>query len=243
MRHAAAGFVGLIASLACQSAMAIATVYLTLTPSDADGNPLGTPVVTFADGLRPTSFPIAPPIFVPTTSNAVYQTRIAPSLALGQTLDLYWTYSAVMSTDGLAVQRSGDGCIRWYSFPRCVPQATGYEMAYVGVTVFSERRVPPGAATSSISDFDGLDFPVWGQPGVGAQVSWSGLVHLQLTGEASEVRTPSSYDLVAFVWVDSNPVAAIPEPATYALMSAGLVMLAGMARRRRAPSQDLRLSR
>jgi PEP-CTERM motif len=62
----------------------------------------------------------------------------------------------------------------------------------------------------------------------------TGVMHLQFTGSPSEISRPTSYSVFGWVWVDSNPISPIPEPATYLLMVSGLILMAVRKQRVRA---------
>lgn len=212
-------------------AHALATATFTLAPSDEQGNPYGLPVVVFADGLKPPVIPFAPPWIVPAPADApVYGFDIAPSLAPGQMLDLYWAYSITLTVDGLDATREREACIRWYPTPNCAPQATGSELAFAGVGIVGERRVS-GGQSSFISALETPRFAIFGEDGEAETFTQTGVMHLQFTGSPSEISRPTSYSVFAWVWVDSNPISPIPEPATYLLMASGLMLVAVLKRR------------
>ena len=184
-------------------------------------------MVVFADGVQPSRLPGGAPWNLgPPDGGQAYGGQFAPSLAPGQVLDLYWSYSVSLHADGLAADRAGPpACIAWFPQVNCAPAATGHELAFASFNVFGESRVQSQANTSFISDFDSFALRTSGAAGNAETLDQSGIVHLQLTGLQSPVTVPNSYFFYYWVWTDSNPIAPVPEPSTYALMLAGLLFL------------------
>jgi len=222
---------------------ALATATFTLAPSDELGNPFGPPIVAFADGLQEPVIPVAPPWIVPSPPGPTFGFDLAPSVAPGQVLDLYWVYSIALTVDGLDATRQRSGCIQWYSAPACPPAATGSEFAFAGVGVIGDTRASGGQRTSFISALEIPRVMTSGEAGNAESLTQTGVMHLQFTGTPSEISRPTSYSVFGWVWVDSNPmVSPIPEPATYLLMASGLILMAVRKQRARTVSTRSRVA-
>lgn len=150
----------------------------------------------------------------------------------GESVDLYIDYVIRVQDDGLPAARDWGYCAP-ISFPPCSPAPTGFEQATVRLT----------ATNASDSRFQSLYLTVTGESVTVATdggsfadgVTQSGRLHVNVEA-SSLLGSPPVHEATIMVYalatVDAGPVTPVPEPATVALLLAGLGAVALKARHR-----------
>jgi PEP-CTERM motif len=165
-------------------------------------------------------------------SGAVFGlTNVGLSLRQGQSVDYYYDYTITLRDDGLLADRSWSFCAPLSPGNNCGPEATGNEIASVQLLVgFVDGRTANPFLTLS---GDGVSLSTDGGSFADG-VTQSGRLHVHAEAAPApfDAVYSSAFTVYAFAAVDSSPLSPVPEPATYALLLAGLGVLGLKAHRR-----------
>lgn len=215
------------ATAACASAQATASATYVFSGPGAD------PSIILGTTTDYSSFDVPGGVgFTLDSSGAVFGlTNVGFSLRAGQSIDYYYDYTITLRDDGLPADRSWGFCAPLSPGSNCGPAATGNEIAFVQLVAgFVDGRsanpfltISGDAVTLST---DGGSFA--------DGVTQSGRLHVraEATSAPFEASYSSAFTVYAFAAVDASPLSPIPEPATYALLLAGLGVLGLKGRRR-----------
>lgn len=220
---------GVLAAVPCTAALAGSSASVVFS-----GPSLSGPVITqgTTSDFDPTEAPGAFG-FALDTPGAVFQLfSVRLPMRAGETADLFYDYAITVRDDGLPADRPWGGYIPPLRFASGAPPATGNELAAVSLVagvfnpIFNYVNVSGDSVRVST---DGGSFA--------DGVTHTGRLHVQVAvtpnPSAPFVSTMAQFNIYALASVDANPVTPVPEPATLALVLAGLSTIALKARRRR----------
>lgn len=165
------------------------------------------------------------------TSGAVFTiANLDVTLPAGGSADYYYDYTITLHDDGLPAERSWTFCLPLSPGGNCGPTPTGNELATVSLVAgfYDRRSANPFVSITS----DGIGLSTDGGSFADG-VTQSGRLHVHVQS-SSVTAVSTGFSVYALATVDANPVSPIPEPASLALMLAGLGVLALKPRLRRA---------
>jgi PEP-CTERM motif len=149
----------------------------------------------------------------------------------GESADFFYDYTITLQDDGLAAARSWGFCVPLF-VTNCGPAPTGHEQAYITLVA----GFVDGRATNPFVSIRGDSITLSTDGGSFADgLTQSGRLQVHVEGPQSPFSNPvSAFSVYAFAAVDASPLSPVPEPATYALLLAGLGVLGLRAHRHRA---------
>jgi hypothetical protein len=165
------------------------------------------------------------------TSGALFTiANVGVNLPAGGAADYYYDYTITLHDDGLPAERSWTFCVPLSPGGNCGPTPTGNELAAVRLVAgfYDRRSANPYVSITS----DGISLSTDGGSFADG-VTQSGRLHVHVQSSAPG-SVSTGFSVYALATVDANPVSPIPEPASLALMLAGLGVLALKSRLRRA---------
>jgi PEP-CTERM motif len=171
--------------------------------------------------------------FMLDTSGAVFSlNNVSVGLSRGQSVDLYYDYAITVRDDGLPASRDWGYCVPLGTGSNCGPAASGNEVAAVRLVAgFVDTRIPsPYLSVSGESVLVSTDSGSFADG-----VTQSGRLHVRVQASGDPFApafATASFSVYALVAVDANPVSPIPEPASLALVLAGLGAIGLRARAR-----------
>jgi hypothetical protein len=167
------------------------------------------------------------------TSGAVFtMANLSVGLPRGGSADFFYDYTITLHDDGLTADRSWGFCVP-LSAQGCGPTPTGNEVAAVSLVAgFHDGRVAnPYVNISGESIFLSTD---GGSFADGVTQNGRLHVHVQASGDPfAPDSARADFSVYALATVDASPVTPVPEPASFALVLAGLGAIALKARRQR----------
>jgi hypothetical protein len=148
--------------------------------------------------------------------------NVPVDLSVNGSADFFYDYTIALHDDGLAADRSWSFCVPLHT-TNCGPAATGHEVAYVSLVAgYVDGRVANPFVLISGESITLSTDGGWFADGL----TQSGRLHVHAERAGSPFSNPiSGFSVYAFGAVDASPLSPIPEPATYALMLAGLGVL------------------
>jgi hypothetical protein len=158
-------------------------------------------------------------------------TNVGVSLRQCQSLDYTCDYTITLRDDGLPADRSWGFCVPLSPGSNCGPAATGNEIAFVQLVAgFIDGRT---SNPFLIISGDGVRLSTDGGSFADG-VTQSGRLHVHAEAASApfDAVYSSSFSVFAFAAVDAIPLSPVPEPATYALLLAGLGVVGLKVRRR-----------